>query len=253
MKLKLFHYILLLVLVFTFQACSVNKDTLQSVAQTDSASQIVEFKNETLDLLVKYKKKLDIRNPNSFNRALAKNVYFQINTNQNYINIIQNKVKLKTSQEYLHYAFSKDEVKNRNDFLIIGLYKLIYNAYNLKEEHHFTSLQYNKSEMLKLYQYLQVIRWKIRTSKDNKNQYLFNTWQNNWQLELMKKDDSNLNIIKDLKYIKSKKESIYDSSNFSFENIISEILVNIKHTLKEINVEPYDMSISAIKSFVFII
>lgn len=253
MKLKLFQYILLLVLVSVFQACSVTKETLQSVVQTDSASQIVNFKNETLDLLVNYKKKLDLRNPNAYNRELAKNIYFQISTNQNYINIIQDKKKLKTSQEYLHYAFSKDKVKNRNDFLIIGLYKLIYNAYNLNEEHHFTSLQYNKTEMIKLYKYLQVIRWKIRTSKDSSGKYLFNTWQNNWQLELMQKDDSNLNIIKELKYIKSKKESIYDSSNFSFENIISEMLVNIKHTLKEINVEPYDMSISAIKSFVFII
>lgn len=237
----------------TFQACSFNQDTIKSVAQTKSASEIVYYKNEILKSLKLYKKKLDIRNPYSYNKSLSKNIYYQIDTNQDYINIVQNGKNLNTSREYLYHAFSKEKIKNRNDLLIIGLYKLIYKAYNLKEEHHFAALQYNKEDMLDLYKYLQIIRWKIRTSKDLNDEYLFKTWQNNWQLELMNKNEKDLNVIKELKYIKNQKETIYDSSNFSFENLITKMLTNIEHSLKKINVEPYEMSIQAIKSFVFII
>jgi len=153
----------------------------------------------------------------------------------------------------LHYAFSKESVNNRNDFLILGLYKLIYNAYNLKEEHQFAAVQYNKADMLELYKYLQIIRWKVKTSKDSNDRYLFVTWQNNWQLELEKRKYSDLNKINELKYIKENKETIYDPSNFSFEILTEQMLVNIRHTLVKINVEPYEMSLSALKSFVFII
>jgi len=107
--------------------------------------------------------------------------------------------------------------------------------------------------MQRLYEYLQVIRWKIRTNKDKKGDYLFNTWQNNWQIELEKKYINDYNIINNLEYIKSKKESIYEHSNFSFEIVLSKIITNVEHSLRKINVEPYEMGFSAIKSFVFII
>lgn len=253
MKIKYQINIFLFFLVFLFQGCSFNKNSLKTVAQTNSASEIYHYKNEVLNSLITYKKKLDLRNPKAYNRELSKNIYFQIESNQNYINIIQNSKKLFTSDEYLYYAFSKEEINNRNDFLILGMYKLIYDAYNLKEEHQFSAVQYNSEKMQKLYKYLQIIRWKVRTQKDIKGKFLFVTWQNNWQLEFLNKNQKDLNTIKDLKYIKNKQESIFSSSNFSFENTITEMLVNIKHTLKKINVEPYDMGISAFKSFVFII
>lgn len=253
MKLKLRNIFLLVVLVLFFQACSLNQDTFKSVAKTNSAIAISEYKNEVLKTLVTYKKKLDLRNPYSFNKNIQKDIYQQINAKQDYINIIQKDKKLKTSDEYLYHAFSKESIQNRNDFLILGIYKLIYKAYSLDKVHTFSAMEHNKYEILKLYKYLQVIRWKIRTQKDLNNEYLFITWQNNWQLELMKKDNSDLNIIKDLKYIKSKKETIYSPSNFSFETLISQMLTNIEHSLRKINIEPYEMSISALKSFVFII
>ena len=249
---KRFIFSLLLISLF-FQGCSFNKSSLKTVAQTNSATQIVTYKNEVLKSLSLYKKKLDLRNPKAYNKDLAKNIYFQIDSNQDYINVIQNEKKLKSSKEYLYYAFSKEHIHNRNDFLIIGLYKLIYKAYKLKEEHQFAAIQYNKNDMLELYKTLQVIRWKIRTAKDDAGNFMFVTWQNNWQLELMLKKYSDLNNINELKYIKENKETIYDSSNFSFEVLIEQMLVNIRHTLKNINAEPYEMSISAIKSFAFII
>lgn len=240
-------------LVLFFDGCGFNKQSIQSIARTNSSSEIVKYKNEITSSLLKYKKKLDLRNPNSYNKKLSKNIKFQIETNQDYISILQNGKKLETYNEYLYYAFSNEKIKNRNDFLIIGLYKLIYKAYSLDDKHKFTALEHNKEELQNLYEYLQVLRWKIRTKKDINGDYLFNTWQNNWQLELLNKDKSDLNIIKDLRYIKSNKESIFSPSNFSFEIVLSRILLNVEYTLKKINIEPYEMSTQAIRSFVFIL
>jgi hypothetical protein len=240
-------------LVLFFNGCSFNKDSIKSIAQTNSAIEIIKYKNEITSSLLEYKKKLDLRNPNSYNKLLAKNIAYQVESNQNYINILQDGKKLKTYDEYLHYAFSNERIENRNDFLIIGLYKLIYKAYGLEDTHKFTALEHNKYELSKLYKYLQVLRWKIRTQKDMNGNYLFNTWQNNWQLELLSKDTSDLNIIKELAYIKENKETIFTHSNFSFELLFSRILLNVEYTLRKINIEPYAMSTSAIRSFIFIL
>jgi hypothetical protein len=251
-ELKQLRVLLFIVLIFSFQAC-VSTSSIKSIAQTNSASQIEEYKSEVLKLLLKYKEKLDLRNPYSYNKDLASNINHQIRSKQDYINIIQDGKKLKTSEEYLYYAFSENEIRNRNDFLILGMYKLIYEAFAYSNNHTFAATQYDKSSMIKLYETLQVIRWKVRTNKDKNNQYLFKTWQNNWQLELENSDLNDLNIIKQLKYIKNNQESIFDHSNFSFEILISSMLVNIEHILRKINIEPYEMGISAIKSFVFIL
>lgn len=253
MKLKQFGLLFLFSFIFLFQACSVNQNTIKSIAQTNSASQIEENKNDLLKYLLKYKEKLDLRNPYNYNKNINKDIINQIRTQQDYINLIQDGKKLTTYKQYFYYAFLEDEVKNRNDFLILGMYKLIYKAFSLEKDLQIAALQYSKYDMLKLYEYLQVLRWKIRTSKDKNGLYLYKTWQNNWQLELLHKNNSDLNIIKSLSYIKSNKESIFDHSNFSFEILISEMLINIEHSLRKINVEPLEMSISALKSFVFII
>lgn len=248
-----FRFVFLLIFILSFQACSINSDSIKSIAQTNSATQIEEYKIEVLKLLLKYKEKLDLRNPYSYSKELSSNINHEIHAKKDYINLIQDGKKLESYKEYLHYAFLTEDVKNRSDFLILGMYKLMYQAFSLHKGHKFIATQYNKEDMLKLYEYLQVIRWKIRTNKDNHGNYLFKTWQNNWQLELASKDMSDLNVINDLKYIKENKESIFDHSNFSFEIIISDMLVNIEHILRKINIEPYEMGISAIKSFVFIL
>ena len=253
MNIKLVKIFAIVCLVLFFTGCGFSKQNIQSMARTNSSSEIVKYKNEITTSLLKYKKKLDLRNPNSYNKKLSKNIKYQIQTNQDYINILQNGKKLKTYDEYLYYAFKDEEISNRNDFLIIGLYKLIYKAYSLDDKHKFTALEHNKYELSKLYKYLQVLRWKIRTQKDINNNYLFNTWQNNWQLELSHKNQNDLNIIKNLEYIKTNKETIFSHSNFSFEVLLSRILLNVEYTLRKINIEPYEMSTSAIRSFIFIL
>lgn len=245
-------YVLLFITLF-FQGCSFNQSSIKSVAQTNSASEISSYKNQILDSLVKYKNKLDIRNPQSYNKSIKYEIINQIKSNKNYIHLKYEGKKLHSYNSYFHYAFLKDEVLDRNDFLILGLYKLIYNAYSLDETHQFTAMQYNKQKITKLYEYLQVLRWKIRTSKDKNNNYLFKTWQNNWQLELLNKKDIDINTINELKYIKSKKESLFSNSNFSFEVLLSKMINNVEYTMHKINIEPYEMSFSAIRSFVFIL
>lgn len=244
---------LLTLFIFLFQGCTINQSTLSSAVQTNSASLVASYRNEILKDLKEYKKKLDLRNPYAYNQKLSKSIYSQIESRQDYINIIQDGYKLETANEYLYYAFTQNDIENRNDFLIIGMYKLIYKAFGLENKHQFIASQYNKKYMQELYTYLQVIRWKIRENKDFNGQYLFKTWQNNWQLELMKKNHNDLNIIKNLEYIKNKKESIYSHSNFSFEILMERILLNVKYSLRQVDVEPYELSISAIRSFAFII
>ncbi len=77
---------------------------------------------------------------------------------------------------------------------------MIFDAYKMDEKHQFSAIEYDKEKMIKLYEYLQIVRWKIRTAKDDKENYLFNTWQNNWQLELAKKYKGDYNIINELSY-----------------------------------------------------
>jgi hypothetical protein len=253
MGIKKFRIIFLISLSILFQACTFDKTDIKSVAQTNSANQIENYKNEILKSLINYKKKLDLRNPNAYNKEIQSSINHQIMLNQNFINLIQNGKKLETYNEYFYYAFSKEKINNRNDLLIIGLYKLVFKAFSMDKDHQFSAVQYSQYDMLKLYEYLQVVRWKIRTSKDENGEYLFNTWQNNWQLELAKRYKGDYNIINNLAYISQNKESIYDHSNFTFEIVLSKILTNVEHSLKKINIEPYEMGVSALKSFIFII
>ncbi|RXJ83554.1 hypothetical protein [Arcobacter cloacae] len=250
---KLLKLIFLIISLFFIQACSLNKNEMKSIVQTNSASQIESFKTEVLKDLILYKKKLDLRNPNAFNKDLKNSIIQQIKENKNFINLVQNSKVLVTPNEYFYYAFSTQKINNRNDLLILGLYKLIFDAYKMDEKHQFSAIEYDKKKMIKLYEYLQIVRWKIRTTKDDKENYLFNTWQNNWQLELAKKYQGDYNIINELSYIKTNNESIYDPSNFSYEIVISRMITNVEHTLRKINIEPYEMSVSVLKGFIFII
>ncbi|MDZ7820238.1 MAG: hypothetical protein U5K55_17290 [Aliarcobacter sp.] len=253
MKLKTSQIIFLVFIGIFFQACAFNKSSLKNIAQTSSASQIEEYKVEILESLIKYKNKLDLRNPSAFNINLKEEIINQIKTNQDYIYLTQDGKKLESYEDYFYYAFLDKNLNNRNDLLIIGLYKLIYKAYAMEREHQFVAFSYDKNEMQNLHKYLQIIRWKIKTAKNTKGEYLFNTWQNNWQIELEKKYKGDYNIINDLEYIKLEKESIYDYSNFSFEIVLSKIIVNVEYTLKKINVEPFEMGFGALRNFIFVL
>lgn len=140
---------------------------------------------------------------------------------------------------------------------MLGIYKLIYEAYDMKNGHQITALSYNNEKLQKLYYYLRALKWRIKTAKDDNGKYLFLTWQKNWQIEFEERvnngEKPSWKMIQKLKYIKSKEENILEPSNFSFEVILSKMIYDVKNTLKNIGEEPVDVSIEAIKGLVFFI
>ncbi|MEN8718601.1 MAG: hypothetical protein ABF301_08095 [Sulfurovum sp.] len=246
---------LAVVTALIFSACNqdtFNSNTLKSIVQSNSAAQIVEYKENILKHLVEYKVILDEKNPNSFNKALHEEIKSQIKNEQNYINIVQDGKKLVHFDDYFHYAFLSKNVKNRNDFLILGLYKLIYESYNLDKKHKFTAISYDAEKLKKLYKYLQVISWKIRNEKNYKNEYLFITWQKDWQLRLEKDYMGDLNIINSYDSVKSKKESIIGQSLFTFEVLIEKMKSDVEYSLLKVNIEPQKIGFDVAKTFLFL-
>lgn len=238
-----------------FTACTqdtFNKNTFKSIVQTNSASQIVEYKESILKHLIEYKNILDDKNPNNFNKVLQHEIRKQIKEEQNYINFVQDRKKLVHFDDYFHYAFSENEVQNRNDLLILGIYKLVYDAYNLDEKHKFTAISYDGDKLTKLYKYLQVISWKVRNLKDKKGNYLFKTWQKDWQIRLEKDYKGNLNIINSYPTIKSKEESVLGQSFFAFEVLIEKMLSDVEYSLIKVNIEPQKIGFDVAKAFLFL-
>lgn len=118
MKFKKVQIFFLISLSILLQACTMPTENIESIAQTNSASQIEEYKKEILKSLIEYKKRLDLRNLNAYNKQIDASLEHQ-------------------------------NIKNQNDFLIIGLYKLIFKAYSMDSEHQFTAMEYSKYDLQK--------------------------------------------------------------------------------------------------------
>ena len=63
MKFKEVQILFLISLSILFQACTMPTKNVESIAQTNSASQIEEYKKEILKSLIEYKERLDFGNP----------------------------------------------------------------------------------------------------------------------------------------------------------------------------------------------
>jgi len=249
------HLFVLIFITLLLTACSSTQDKLQGILQTTSASKIKKDYKKILTSLVIFKEKLNARNPKNYNIEHSKNITKSIKTLANNVYLEVNNKKLERYSEYLKYAFDKNKnTVNRNDLLILGLYKLIYEAYDIKAGHQITALSYDIKKLQKLYYNLNVIKWRIKSNKDESNTYLFLTWQKNWQIELKKNINSGKTptweMIQNLEYIKNKKESIFDSSNLTFEVLLSKMIYHVRSTLKNVGEEPIDVSIEAMKSLV---
>lgn len=224
---------------------------MRHIISTSNAIEIEKNYKEINTLLIKYKQKLDKRNPWSFKKDWQKSLVVNMKNNDNITlyNLKDNYSK------YLKHTFNiKSDIKNRNDTLIVGLYKLLYLSYGF-ENKKLTALSYNLKNLQEFSKVIQIVRWKIAHSKDDNNKYLFLTWQNNWQVELLQKTNKknpNYSLIKDLRYIKNKKESVFNSSNMSFENIISKILYINNDSIKRLGGEPNELAVEFLKFFVFL-
>ena len=133
---------------------------------------------------------------------------------------------------------------------------MFYESFDMDSKYKLTALSYDIEKLQKAYKNLQIIQWRIKFNKDKNNNYLFLTWQNNWQIELSKRfNNEKLDTIKlsDLHYIKSKQESILNPSNNSFEVITSKMLLYYESTIRLLNAEPEELGIETIMSILFLI
>ena len=251
--------ILFLSLVFTFffSGCIPKQETVEGVFQTNSANTIKKDYTNIQKLLINFKEKIDKRNPTAYNKNLSVRIYRLINESNNDFFLEFNNTTLENYKDYLQIAFSKDDIENRNDYLVLGLYYLVHSSYEIETGHKIVALEYDKNKLDKLYKNLQIIKWKIKVDRDVKGNYLFLTWQNNWQIELEKrlknKENITLETFLDLRHIKSNEETFLDHSNFSFEVQLTQIIDSTKNSLEALGEEPTDLSVIALKSvFMFL-
>jgi len=250
-------YLLILILL-VFTGCNNVQDKLRNSVQTENAKHIRNNYKALVELLLEYKVKLDKRNPKAYSSQLNNLLRKNIAENTDEINLyVDNSIPLKHYQDYLNHAFDKKkDVSYRSDYLAIGIYKMLYEAYDMDSKYKMTALSYDVDKLQKAYKNLQIIQWRIKFNKDNSDKYLFLTWQNNWQIELEKKlNTQTIDTIKlaDLYYIKSKQESVLDPSNNSFEVITSKMLLYLENSLILLNVEPEELGIETIMSILFLI
>jgi hypothetical protein len=245
-------------MVSFFGGCtSVSQDRVERVFQTNSANSMKKDYKELSKQLIVFKDKLDKRNPNAYNRTISNAIYTNMNNSTNAVSLKFNNVKLNSYKEYLQMAFSKTEIQHRNDFLVLGLYKQIYEAYDIGNGHQLTALSYNKQKLQNLYQNLQIVKWKLSTARNAKDEYLFLTWQNNWQIELetaLKQNQIHTyDDILNLRSLKEGQESLLSQSNASFEVTLTSMISRVKISLETIGVEPIDVGIDTMKViFIFL-
>jgi hypothetical protein len=59
--------------------------------------------------------------------------------------------------------------------------------------------------------------------------------------------------LQELEFIKSKKESLFSSSNFSFEVLLTRLQDKVGSSLEELGVKPEDIAVETIKTiFIFL-
>lgn len=244
--------------VSLFTGCfSSTQDTVEKFLQTNSANIVKNDYKHVIKELIVFKEKLDKRNPQAYSKEHEQTIYAQMGNLKNDFNLKYGYINLVKYKEYLQIAFSKTDVENRNDYLILGLYKLIYDAYDIQDGHQITALTYDEEKLQRLYQNLQILKWKIKTARDLSNNYLFLTWQNNWQVELEKRiahgEKLSYEQMQELKFIKEKKESLFSSSNTSFEVLLTVMSQRVENSLETMGVEPVDLGLDAVKSvFLFL-
>lgn len=247
MKIK--SFLLFVVLSVLFTGCMPKQDDVKGVFQSNSANIVKRDYKRSKELLATFKEKLDKRNPKAYDKKLEKKIYTMIKNPKKLLYLKYNDKKLDNYKDYLQLAFSKDVIDARNDYLILGLFYSLYDAYDMEDGHKILAMSYKKEKLHKLHKNLQILKWKLKVDKDIDNNYLFLTWQNNWQVELERKLNSDEEItyeeIMNLEYIKNNKESLLSRSNFAFELILSKMIYNVENSLHTLGEEPKKLAVGA--------
>ena len=247
---KFVKTLLITFLLLSFNACSTKEDKsfVQSVFQTNGASAVREHTNFLMKSLLNYYEKLNKRNPSFYSKE-------NFNAIKNSLEKSTNTIKLplvdKTNsyKDYLNIAFDKKYVKDRNDYLILGIYKMFYWAYDMQRSHTLTTIQYETDKIQEANKMMQIIQYKIQTSRDTDGNYLFLTWQRAWQVDALKKINNNQNV----DFNAYTKEQLLYKSNMSYQVISSKMIFTLQESLRYLGVEGTSLSAQAIKSvFMFL-
>lgn len=244
----LFKIFIFSLLVFSTNGCS-QKD-VHAVFQTNGASIVREHTSVLQRLLIKYYEKLNKRNPIYTTKIERIPILYDINNRKNNATLpLLNNKKDATYKDYLNMAFNKNGVKNRNDYLIAGIYKMFYWAYEIDRSHTVTTMQYDPKRIQEANKMMQIIQYRIQHEKDKKGNYLFLTWQHNWQLEVLQSTHGN----KKLDVNKYEKETLLQCSNLDFR-IISEVMIfTLQESLRYLGKESTNLGVQAVKSvFIFL-
>jgi len=249
---------MLIIVLILFTGC-VPSNGVKKIFQTDDSSYLKIHYTNIKELILQYKVKLDKRNPNAYNKQLNKQLVDAINLSKNNIVLYtQDRTTLINYVDYFNYAFDTTrDIKNRNDYLIVGLYKMIYDMYIMSKKHKFISYEYDIKQIQKGYKNLQILKWKINNTKDKNGKYLFYTWQLNWQIELennyIKNGCIDYKNIKNLRYIKNHKESLFDKSNDSFNMLINKIIFNLESSISILDMTTEKLTKEILKGAIFIL
>lgn len=246
-------FIFMIPIIFLLFGCTPKQSKVNEFLQSSSATALEKDYYEVTKLLLSLKQKLDARNPNQYDKQRVFYIEKEIKEGTNKLFLAYEGKYLKDYDAYLKVAFTKKpDIQKRNDYLILGLNKLINETYKKQEGHKFTTLGFEKENFKKLYYYLKVLNWKLKTDRDEKGDYLFLTWQKNWQIELEKSlKTQTLKNLEELPHIKSKKETLLEPSNFSFEVIMNQMFFHVKNSSVHVGDEPLELSLEAMKSLVF--
>ncbi|MDB2562704.1 hypothetical protein N9X61_03785 [Sulfurimonas sp.] len=200
--------------------------------------------------MLRYYVKLNKRNPIYTTKIESIPIVYDINNRTNNATLpLLNDKKDATYKDYLNIAFSRSEVKNRNDYLIAGIYKMFYWAYTIDRSHTVTTMQYDAKNIQEANKMMQVIQYRVENEKDAKGNYLFLTWQRQWQVDVLKSiyTDKNIDVNK------YKKEELIKASNMNFRITSEGMIFTLQESLRYLGEESTNLGTSAIKSvFLFL-
>jgi hypothetical protein len=232
-----------------------SSDFIKDTFQTHGAEMIRYYEKDLKELLIEFIIKLQKRNPAIFDESITKATIEDIKKSTSSIKLMKED-NFAPYIDYFDIAFAKKSVKNRGNYLVIGLYRMLSEAYDMGNSYKVTALSYNTKKLENLYRMLQVLAWKIRTKRDENGAYLFLTWQNNWQIELEKRikegKEVTWKLLESLEYIKNKRETLLSKCNTSFAMIYAKMIYIIKKSVEIRGGEPTTLSINTLKTLVFL-
>lgn len=216
--------------------------SVKNLIKTNKEIKIEEYLSDIDSLLVKFYEKLNRRNPNSFNKK-NENIIKSSLREGRYIFVSGYE---REPIALIKKALDKEKkISFRNDYLIIGIHDMIYKVFK-RDDFKVTALSYDLEKLNRLFLNLQIIFWQINTYKDREGNYLFLTWQNDWQVRLLKALREGEDFKKAL--LNLKQDELLKPCNMSFSMIYSNILYIIEKIIKERGGEPREIGVNVLKS-----